>query len=118
MAKDTVGEIEARQLIALIGRQGGRSPACGYVLAGGGLYSMGIGGTRIRRPGVALTAGIEVPVTGRGAAVQLDAQAWTSPAPLPGIGTRARDGPQTFQSGGPIGFEGAPVGLSGFEHAL
>lgn len=83
IAKDTVGEIEARQLIALIGRQGGRSPACGYVLAGGGLYSMGIGGTRVRRPGVALTAGIEVPVTGRGA-VQLDAQVHM-------IGTATRD---------------------------
>ena len=73
ISKDTVGEIEARQIIALIGRQGGRSSACGYVLAGAGIYSIGLEGRGVRRPGVALTAGIEVPVTGRGA-VQLDAQ--------------------------------------------
>jgi hypothetical protein len=38
--RETVGRVEARQIVALVGRQGGRSPACGYVLAGGGLYSL------------------------------------------------------------------------------
>ena len=68
-----VGEIEARQLVALVGRQGGRSGACGYVLAGGGLFSIGPPGSRVRRSGAALTAGMEVPVTRRGA-VQLEMQ--------------------------------------------
>jgi len=72
IATDTVGQIEAREIVALVGRQGGRAP-CGYVLAGGGLYSLDVGRVRVRRTGVALTAGIEVPVAGRGA-LQLDAQ--------------------------------------------
>ena len=73
ISKDSVGAIEARQLVALVGRQGGRSGACGYVLAGGGLFSIGRHGSRVLRPGAALTAGMEVPVTRRGA-VQLDMQ--------------------------------------------
>jgi hypothetical protein len=73
ISKESVGEIEARQLVALVGRQGGRRGACGYVLAGGGLFSIGPHGSRVRRPGAALTAGMEVPVTRRGA-VQLDMQ--------------------------------------------
>ena len=44
-----------------------------YVLAGGGLYSFAIERTPVRRRGLALTGGIEIPVGGRGA-VQLDAQ--------------------------------------------
>jgi hypothetical protein len=71
--KDAAGEIEARQLVALVGRQGGRSGACGYVLAGGGLFSIGPDGSRVRRSGAALTAGMEIPITPRGA-VQLDIQ--------------------------------------------
>ena len=73
ISTDSVGEIESRQIVALIGRQGGRSGACGYVLAGGGLFSIGPQGSRVRRSGAALTAGMEVPVTRRGA-VQLDIQ--------------------------------------------
>ena len=71
--RDTVGQIEARQIVASIGRQGGRGASCGYVLAGGGLYSFAIERTHVRRRGLALTGGIEIPVGGRGA-VQLDAQ--------------------------------------------
>lgn len=81
-ATETVGHVEARQLVALAGRQGGRSVACGYVLAGGGLYSLDYRGASLRRPGVAFTAGVEVPA-GRHGAVQLDVQ-------LHVIDTRAR----------------------------
>jgi hypothetical protein len=73
IARDTVGQIGARQIVASIGRQGGRGSSCGYVLAGGGLYSFAIERTTVRRRGVAITAGIEFPVAGRGA-VQLEGQ--------------------------------------------
>ena len=73
VATDTIGHVESRQIVATIGRQGGRSPACGYVLAGGGLYSLGYRGARLTRPGFALTAGIEVATGDRGA-IQVDVQ--------------------------------------------
>jgi hypothetical protein len=72
-ASDTAGRMEARQIIGLVGRQGGRAPVCGYVLAGGGIYSLDYRGTNLRRPGLALTAGVEFPAGGRGV-VQLDMQ--------------------------------------------
>jgi len=72
-ARETVGHVGVRQFVAMIGRQGGRSPVCGYVLAGGGIYSLGFRGATVRRPGVALTAGIELPTGDRGA-VQADVQ--------------------------------------------
>lgn len=72
-ARDTVGHVGVRQLVAMIGRQGGRSPVCGYVLAGGGSYSLGVRGATVRRPGVALTAGVEFP-TGERGAIQADVQ--------------------------------------------
>jgi hypothetical protein len=71
-ASDTLGDVAARQLFALVGRQGGRSPVCGYVLAGGGIYSLRYKDAGVRRPGVALTAGLEIP-TAHGA-VQADVQ--------------------------------------------
>jgi hypothetical protein len=71
--RSTLGHVESRQILAFIGRQGGRSPACGYVLAGGGLFLLRVEEARIRRLGAALAAGVEVPVTGRGA-LQLEAQ--------------------------------------------
>ena len=70
-ADETVGHVKARHIAAMIGRQGGRSPVCGYVLAGGGIYSFDYKGTRVRRPGVALAFGLEVP-TGDHGAVQAD----------------------------------------------
>ena len=72
-ASQTAGHVEVRQLTAFVGRQGGRTPVCGYVLAGGGLYSLRYQGASIRSPGVALTAGVEVP-TGERGAVQADVQ--------------------------------------------
>ena len=68
---DTVGRFRVRQFVGMIGRQGGRSPVCGYVLGGGGIYALEFRGTTIRRPGVAMTAGVEVP-TGERGAVQAD----------------------------------------------
>ena len=68
-----LGHVESRQILAFVGRQGGRSSACGYVLAGGGLFSLRVEEARVWRPGAALAAGVEVPVTGRGA-LQLEAQ--------------------------------------------
>ena len=69
----TLGHVEARQILAFIGRPVGRRSACGYVLAGGGVFSLRVEETRLRRPGAALAGGIELPVTGRGA-LQLEAQ--------------------------------------------
>jgi hypothetical protein len=73
IATDRVGDVEAREIAALVGRQGGRAPVCGYVLAGGGIYSLTYRGASLHRPGAALTAGIEVPTGDRGA-VQVDVQ--------------------------------------------
>lgn len=70
-SSDTVGHVEERQIVGMIGRQGGRSPVCGYVLAGGGFYSLDYKGARLRRPGVALAVGLEVP-TGDHSAIQAD----------------------------------------------
>ena len=70
-ADETVGHVKARQIAAMIGRQGGRSPVCGYVLAGGGIYSFDYKGARVRSPGVALAFGLEVPAGDHGA-VQAD----------------------------------------------
>jgi hypothetical protein len=70
-ANDTVGHVKERQVVGMIGRQGGRSPVCGYVLAGGGIYSFDYKGARLRRPGVALAVGLEVPTGDRGA-IQAD----------------------------------------------
>ena len=72
-ATETAGHVGVRQIAAMIGRQAGRSPVCGYVLAGGGFYSLDFRGAAVRRPGVALTAGIEFP-TGERGAVQADLQ--------------------------------------------
>jgi hypothetical protein len=70
-ANETVGHVEERHIAGMIGRQGGRSPVCGYVLAGGGIYSLEYKGARVRRPGVALAFGVEVP-TGDHGAIQAD----------------------------------------------
>ena len=70
-SNDTLGHVEERQVVGMIGRQGGRSPVCGYVLAGGGIYSFDYKGARLRRPGVALAVGLEVPTGDRGA-IQAD----------------------------------------------
>jgi hypothetical protein len=70
-ANETAGHVEERHLAAMIGRQGGRSPVCGYVLAGGGFYSFDYRGARVRRPGVALAVGLEAPTGDRGA-IQAD----------------------------------------------
>ena len=70
---DTVGHVEARQVVGLVGLQAGREPLCAYVLAGGGIFSLDYRGARLRRPGVALTAGIELPIGAHGA-VQADVQ--------------------------------------------
>ena len=73
VSKESAGEVAARQMVAMVGRQGGRAPVCGYVLAGGGLYSLDVLGTAVRGPGVALTAGVEIPAGDR-SAVQADVQ--------------------------------------------
>ena len=70
-ANDTVGNVEERHIAGMIGRQGGRSPVCGYVLVGGGFYSLDYKGAQLRRPGVALAFGLEVP-TGDHGAIQAD----------------------------------------------
>jgi hypothetical protein len=64
---DERGHVSARQLVAMFGRQGGRSPVCGYVLAGAGLYLLDYRGASVNRRGVAFTAGVEVPAGGRNA---------------------------------------------------
>ena len=73
IAADDRGRVSARQLVAMFGRQGGRSPVCGYVLAGGGVYFLDYRGASVNRPGFAFTAGVEVPAGGRHA-VQAEVQ--------------------------------------------
>jgi hypothetical protein len=70
---EAAGRVEVRQIVASVGRLAGRAPVCGYVLAGGGLYSLNFQGTSHRSPGFALTAGVEFPAGPRGA-VQVDVQ--------------------------------------------
>jgi hypothetical protein len=69
----SVGDIAVRQLGAAVGFRAGRAPVCGYVLAGGGLYSLTFRDTTVRHPGFALTAGLEIPTGDRGR-VQLEVQ--------------------------------------------
>jgi hypothetical protein len=71
--RSTLGHVESRQILAFVGRQGGRSAACGYVLAGGGLFSLRVEEARVWRPGAALAAGVEMPITGS-SALQVEAQ--------------------------------------------
>ena len=73
IATETAGDVGVRQITVQIGRQGGRAPVCGYVLAGGGLYALHYKDTSVRGSGVALTAGVEFPGGPRGA-VQLEVQ--------------------------------------------
>lgn len=71
IATENIGDLRVRQIVASVGRQGGRAPACAYVLAGGGLYSLAYKGASFYSPGLALTAGIEFP-GGPRAAIQVD----------------------------------------------
>ena len=73
IADTPAGHITVRQITAAVGLQGGRAPVCGHVLAGAGLYWLSYRGAALRRPGVSLSAGIEVPTGSRGA-VQADVQ--------------------------------------------
>ena len=72
-ATEKVADLDVYDIVGQVGWQGGRAPACAYVLAGGGLYSLHYQGTSFWSPGFALTAGIEFPAGPRGA-VQLDLQ--------------------------------------------
>jgi len=67
----SIGHIDFREIGGAIGLRGGRTPVCAQVFAGGGLYSLTFRGTTLRRPGVALAAGIEFPTGARGR-VQVD----------------------------------------------
>ena len=73
VATETVGHVDVRNIVGLAGWQGGRAPVCGYVLGGGGLYSLGYQEAKHRSPGVALTAGVEIPGGPRGV-VQVEVQ--------------------------------------------
>jgi hypothetical protein len=68
----SAGHMSARHLVALVGLRAGRAPVCAHVSAGGGFYALGFRGASIRRPGVSLAAGIELP-TGDHGAIQVDA---------------------------------------------
>jgi hypothetical protein len=69
----SAGHVSARSVGVSLGLRGGRPPACGHVLVGGGLYSLRYRGMGTLVPGVAITAGIEMPIGTRGA-VQADVQ--------------------------------------------
>ena len=73
ISTSSIGSVENRQIGASLGLRGGRWPACWYVLAGAALYSLGFGDTTLRRPGGAITAGVEVPV-GERVVIQVDVQ--------------------------------------------
>jgi len=70
--ESSIGSMASRHLVALVGIRTGRPGACAHVSAGGGLYSIGFGTASLRRAGLALAAGIEVPI-GRRGAIQADA---------------------------------------------
>jgi len=71
--RSSMGTMTARQVGAAIGLRGGRAPVCWNVLVGGGLHSLTFRNATLRRPGVSITAGIDVP-TGDHGLVQIDAQ--------------------------------------------
>ena len=71
--KSSAGAIAARQIGAAIGLELGRAPLCAHVLIGGALHSLRVGDATLRRPGVSITAGVELPTGSRGK-VQMDMQ--------------------------------------------
>ena len=72
ISERSIDHMTARHLVALVGVRVGRAPTCAHVSAGGGLYSIGLRGASVRRGGVAIAAGMEIPTGSRGA-VQIDA---------------------------------------------
>lgn len=72
-SKTSVGRMTARSIGAAAGLRGGRAPVCWYVLAGGGLHTLGWREATLHRPGLSFTAGIEVP-TGQHGRIQADIQ--------------------------------------------
>jgi len=71
IADRSLDRISTRHLVALVGLRTGRAPMCAHVSIGGGLYSFGLPGAIVRRPGFAFGVGMEIP-TGEHGAVQLD----------------------------------------------
>lgn len=67
-----IGVMSERHLVAMIGMNTRGFAPCGYLLAGGGLYSLGFRGTSFRGVGPSLATGMEFPVGARGA-IQVDA---------------------------------------------
>lgn len=72
IAETSVDHVRARHLTGAVAMRMGRAPACAHVGIGGGLYSLGVAGTAVRRPGVAMVAGMEIPA-GANSAVEVGA---------------------------------------------
>jgi len=70
--ESSIGSMSARHFVALAGIRTGRPGSCAHVSVGGGLYSISFRNATLRRPGLALAAGIEIPA-GRHGAIQVDA---------------------------------------------
>jgi hypothetical protein len=73
VSKSSVGRVAARQVGGAVGLRLGRAPVCAHVLIGGALHSLRVRDTTLRRPGVSITAGLEIPTGARGK-VQMDMQ--------------------------------------------
>jgi hypothetical protein len=70
--ESSLGSMSARHFVALAGIRTGRAPVCAHVSAGGGFYAIGFRNASLRRAGLAMAAGIEVPAGPHGA-IQADA---------------------------------------------
>lgn len=72
VSKTSIDRMRARHLVGLVGVRTGWEPMCAHVSVGGGLYSIGLRDTSVRRAGAAIAAGMEIPAGSR-SFVQLDA---------------------------------------------
>lgn len=72
VSDESIDHMSAHHLTAILGLRTGWPPACAFVGAGGGFYSIGFRGAAVRSPGIVFTAGIELPA-GQHGAIQLDA---------------------------------------------
>ena len=62
----SIGTMSARHFVALAGGTTGTPPVCAHVMAGGGLYTIGFRGASLRRAGVAIAAGVDIPAFANG----------------------------------------------------
>jgi hypothetical protein len=72
VSDESIDHISARHATALVGVRTGHAPACAFVGAGVGFYTIGFRDVSLRSPGFAGTVGMEIPAGPHGV-VQVDA---------------------------------------------